>query len=284
MRRLPAPTDSVKDVYETCISTYRDQKLKDKLASVTPTIVKASQNFDNKVGKNETHKIPAEKSIDGIVSAKEMLDVYSTKFSKQNSPGRHYYDKYLAAPPHGLCPICGVRFVSTLDHYLPKAQFPALAVTPKNLVPTCYDCNLGNKKTFVPRTAEEEPLHPYFDDVEKVRWLAVRLYIKDNCLIPAYFASKPDEWSDLLFSRVKNHMHIYGLPRLYEVHAEEEIVSCKRRWNHIYRNCGRAILKQSFVDDCNGREEILLNSWQSALYRAIIDQLDTVCTWLDLET
>lgn len=283
MRRLPAPADSVEDVYETCISTYRDKGFKERLASALPTAIAASNDFESKAARAETYTIPVEESVGGILSSSEMRSIYNDKFAKQGSPGRNYYDRYMAAPPQGICPLCGVRIVSTLDHYLPKSKYPSLAVTPKNLIPSCYDCNLG-KKAFVPNSSETIPLHPYFDDVEQVRWLYVRLTIEGNHLIPSYCISRPDDWNESFLRRVQNHMNLYKLPSLYAVQAEQEIVSCRQRWHRIYKSCGQSVLEQLFVDDCEGREAICLNSWQSALYRSIIEQMDILCTWLDLES
>lgn len=283
MKRLTAPTDSVEEIYEKCISTYQDQDLQQRLSSVTPAIVDASRDFEVKAARAETYKIPTQKTVAGIVSSKEMRNVYDNKFAKSGSPGRSYYDRYLAAPPHGICPICGIRIVSTLDHYLPKSKHPSLVVTPKNLIPTCYDCNLGSKKTFDANNEEEVPLHPYFDDVEYVRWLFVNLTIKGTDLIPSYFVLKPNDWSETFYHRVQHHLVLYNLPLLYSIHAEQEIVGCKQRWQRIYQKCDLVTLRESLEDDCGGRESLSLNSWQSALYRALINQLDTLCTWLDMQ-
>lgn len=148
-----------------------------------------------------------------------MLDIYESKFVK--GTGRPYYDKYMSLPTNGKCPFCGIGTVSTLDHYLPKSKYPALAITPKNMIPACRDCNLGKKRTFSPQNSEEEPLHPYFDDVEQDIWLSVRFEVAGKELVPTYFVRKPVAWNDLLFRRVENHMVLYNLYTSYAVHAAE---------------------------------------------------------------
>ena len=73
------------------------------------------------------------------VTSVEMKKVYDEKFAKAETVGRTYYDAIMAQVERGICPICGVRLASTLDHYLPKAKVPTLSVTPSNLIPACRD-------------------------------------------------------------------------------------------------------------------------------------------------
>lgn len=282
MRKINRPQDSVEEVFRTCIGNYQDLALKGRLESVVPVIVEATEEFEEKVQQTESHTIASQEVVGGVVLAKEMIAVYDRKFAAARGPGRGYYDKYLAAPVNGRCPLCGIGFVSTLDHYLPKAQYPALAVTPTNLVPACRDCNLGKKKNYIPQMAEEESLHPYFDDVEGDVWLNVDLALQGEHLVPTYSVIQPEGWDDVLFQRTKCHMELYELYRLYAIHASEEIAARKMSWAMIYQKCGEDILTEQLQDEANSRGRMFLNSWQAALYRALVRYKDTVCRWLDV--
>ena len=172
--------------------------------------------------------------------------------------------------------------MSTLDHYLPKSKYPALAIAPKNMIPACRDCNLGKKRTFSPQNSEEEPLHPYFDDVEQDIWLSVRFEVAGKELVPTYFVRKPVAWNDLLFRRVENHMVLYNLYTSYAVHAAEEITGRSGIWHVFLDRCGEDFLAASFHDEAVSREQLFLNSWQSALYRGLEEHIDFVTQWLRL--
>ena len=54
---------------------------------------------------------------------------------------RPLYDRILNAPQFGICPYCGARRVSSIDHFLPKERFGVFSVFAVNLVPACSDCN-----------------------------------------------------------------------------------------------------------------------------------------------
>ena len=90
----------------------------------------------------------------GSVTTDEMVSVYDQRMAGKKGPGRHVYDAIKLLPKQGICPFCDHRPVSTLDHLLPKRLFPALAVTPDNLVGACADCN-KTKLAFAPAAAEE---------------------------------------------------------------------------------------------------------------------------------
>lgn len=70
---------------------------------------------------------------------------------------------------HGLlfCPSCGeAGKPGTLDHYLPKSDYPELAVVIANLTPMCSECQ-GRKGTDFQNAAGEKLfLHPYFDTID----------------------------------------------------------------------------------------------------------------------
>lgn len=62
------------------------------------------------------------------------------------------------------CAMCGSHHNGTLDHYLPKQDYPEFAILPSNLVPACSICNSGAKgRLHRGEDVGERFLHPYFD-------------------------------------------------------------------------------------------------------------------------
>lgn len=106
MRKLNAPGDSVQDVFSTCIESYRDAALKNRLRSIVPVLSDEASRFEDCVLTSKTHTIPTADNVGGVVSKAEMLDIYESKFVK--GTGRPYYDKYMSLPHDGKCPFCGL--------------------------------------------------------------------------------------------------------------------------------------------------------------------------------
>lgn len=83
---------------------------------------------------------------------------------KEGHPARGVYDALKGGTDEGLCPLCAHRDVEALDHQLPNSKYPLLSVVPVNLVPACHRCD-ALKSDVDSKTASEQALHPYFDDL-----------------------------------------------------------------------------------------------------------------------
>jgi 5-methylcytosine-specific restriction endonuclease McrA len=170
------------------------------LTAATPTIVAASEQFDQLARCGRLHEMSCHNKVHPDVTVSEMEKVYTQRMAKSGAPGRDIYDEIFASSPGGRCPLCMQRYVATLDHHLPKAHFPSLAVTPLNLIPACSDCNKA-KLDLIATTAEEVPLHPYYDNLGDAIWLnavvierrptALRFFLRD---LPAGATSYRPEW------------------------------------------------------------------------------------------
>ena len=274
MRKLKKPTDLPKDVLLTCISNYQSKELKKRLTSYTEEITKASKIYEEKVKDTSLHTILVQEEEEGIVRKSEMIKVYDDKFSKKGQPGRTYYDKLKAAPRLKKCPLCGYRIVSTLDHHLPKTKYPIFAVTPVNLIPACFDCN-KIKEAANPKSAEEETLHPYFDDIETELWLEADVIV-GNPIGFRFFVGKPTNWDEIKIKRVKHHFEFFDLGELYSSYAAEEISLRQYSLVNIYEKAGAKGVRAQLLDFKNSSERVYLNSWQTAMYRALANS-DWIC-------
>ena len=269
VRKLPKPTDDVKDVFHECISNIRDQAFKDKLDSCKDEIACATLEFETKVVGNQAFTIQEHDNIGEKITNTDMKKIYTDKMVKESQPGRKYYDKYITTPKNGICPLCGQREVATLDHYLPKMKYPSLAVSPSNLIPACRDCNTGkNDKTF--SNSSEETIHPYFDDIENEDWLYAKI-IENEEVIIIFEVRKPLTWSNLIYERVENHFIEFNLNKLYSTHAAVEFSGVRHRLINTYKRAGSEGLKEHLVECYESYKMVHINSWQTAMYRALCE-------------
>ncbi|WP_053161421.1 HNH endonuclease [Streptomyces caatingaensis] len=119
----------------------------DPLAPINWRVAETVQQVDPRVVANPTQ-------------ARSLLCAVSYVGGYQRARGRRLVGLFA----NELCPLCGISKVTTIDHQLLKGRYPLLAVVPVNLVPACRDCNTG-KGEEAPATAEDQPLHPYYDDL-----------------------------------------------------------------------------------------------------------------------
>jgi 5-methylcytosine-specific restriction endonuclease McrA len=267
MRKLTKPLDDPGSVFLTCISRVRNIGLKSRLTSVEATIVAAANEFEAAASTTTLHTLLPQNDVNGIVTKQEMLEVYTNRMAKKDAPGRSIYDKLLAAPVHGRCPLCGQRVVSTLDHYLPKTEYPALAVVPINLVPACADCN-KTKIAAIPKTADQETIHPYFDDVETDLWLYAKV-IETSPAVLQFFVKPHVDWDIVKAKRIEHHFKVFKLSYLYTSHAATELLNIRDRLAQLFSKTGYKGVNAHLSEEAATRESAYLNSWQTAMYKAL---------------
>lgn len=79
-----------------------------------------------------------------------------------------FYNDFVRSNNSGYCAFCGLLPIDNefdptreaFDHYLPKSKYPFNSVNLKNLAPSCYKCNSGNKN-------DKDPLHDNNDNRRK---------------------------------------------------------------------------------------------------------------------
>ena len=267
MRKIEKPELDPVEVFSVCISKVRNPGLKQRLKSCTNVVKVASIEFDKKASDTTLHTTVRSQGYIGNVTAEEMVKVYTDRMVGQKAPGREFYDKLISAPAHGRCPLCGQRIVTTLDHHLPKAEYPALAVCPYNLVPSCFDCNFG-KLTSIPQTSEQETLHPYYDDVEGYVWLKCRV-IEVSPPALSFYAEPPPEWDGILSSRIIYHFNTLKLGELYGSHAAEELCNIHRAIELVFDAGGKPSVAEYLEGEAQSRAANFKNSWQTAMYAGL---------------
>lgn len=265
MRTLPKPRENAADVFELCISKVRRKELKQRLAAIGPNIVEAANRYDRAASAAELHGFPRSENV-GAVTNKEMIAVYVGRMAQKSQPGRPVYDKLLIAPLLQFCPLCASGRVTTLDHHLPKTEYPVLAVTPTNLVPACEWCQ-GRKRRAYPTIAEEQTIHPYYDDFTDQTWLKATV----TQTAPAsffFFADPPAEWDAVRQERVRNHLTTFRLPELYASNAGNELLNIRQHLSVLFDAGGAAIVQSHLTQQANSRVAAFRNSWETAMYCA----------------
>jgi len=276
MRTLAKPTEDARTVFLICVAGIDDLDLQHRLIQCANLVENEENTFDVKIKTNELYtltQMKVKKStktvrvIGGWVTVTEMKDIYTDYFVPVDSPGRKLYDKILFQPLNGKCPFCFHRQVTTVDHYLPKAYYPLLAVAPLNLVASCKDCNTG-KLAGRPTSSGTEILHPYYDNVEDDVWLKARVIQTAPARIE-FFVYPPATWAPTLKARVLYHFEALELNTLYSAESANELINIKHQLQEQYDSGGPNAVKVHLQDAARSRRKAYVNSWHTALYTAI---------------
>lgn len=263
---IKIPTHGVEETFRECISRARMPARAELLAAV-PEVLVAAAKSEAAFQASSAHLLIQSDFESVFVTADELEATYEGRMVPSKSPGRHIYDELKLAAPDGLCPACGQRPVSQLDHLLPKALYPLISVCPTNLVPACGDCN-HTKLASVATTADDVPLHPYYDNIDSDIWLVADV-IEGSPAAAKFRVDPPSFWDPTLIERVRRHFTAFGLAKLYSAQAGVEIRGIDIATKRAYERGGATEVRLQLSDQVAGRQMRFLNNWQAATYRAL---------------
>lgn len=270
---IPLHDTPVAQIFDECINDYRDDEKKRTGLKYRKQLISCSERY------LEHMPVGIENLKHGYIDKKGtqyLNSVYENKFVK--GIGRQYYNRIMNGA-HGICPFCGTGAAMTLDHYLPKKNYPLLSITPANLVPACRDCNM-NKQKYNPSTYSEMILHPYFDEVD-IAWLDARIIfeIDDSCNVE--YGVKPLQGiSTDMGQRIRAHFSVNKLEQIYHPKAITEIMTSRTCHLKVYKSCGISELKNTLYSTYESSAQYDLNSWKTALYEALSNQVEQYVEWL----
>lgn len=267
MRQLVKPMRDIREILDRCSASISDIDFANRLEVATETLAVAAQSYDATATLSGLYAVESADTVAGVVSRQEMEWLYKNKLVRRTSPARVFYDEILTAAPNGICPLCGQRTVSTLDHYLAKTLHPAFAVTPANLVPACRDCN-AEKLDHQPSCAEEQTLHPYYDNVEDHIWLYASV-VEGTPPALHFYASPPADWPAIKAERVRFHFSSFKLANLYGAHAAAELIQIQYALLRVGERGGVGAVRSHLEDQAESRRQAHRNSWQAAMYSAL---------------
>lgn len=297
----PKLDDSVEEIFDTCVAGYTGSPDKAaKLQSCRKLVKQDSDRYEKLIrAGNAFPKLV----LPGGMKTAELYCVYDEKFARKGSPGRETYYEVIRDIPKNQkkpCPICGRKGKMTLDHFLPKSEYPTLCVTPENLLPICLECNT-EKGTKSESNGYGLPVHLYFDRIPvtevdgKMRETPYLHVCLGANFEAEYCVDCPAEWEEVLRGRLADQMKIYDLQRRFGEFAVIEMGNLETQWKqavkgrrellkqlHVADNIDNATLWRGVIKDTLEAElEIDPNSYKAALCRALYDKADAWIEWLE---
>ena len=151
-----------------------------------------------------------------------------------------------------VCPYCNRQYIFTigsgkvrpqLDHFYPKSQYPYLALSLYNMIPSCGICNMAKSSL---NTVYEPVLYPYDEEFGYSNRFGIK--IKDNANYVKVLQGVSSEFT-IILSKVedtnekviRNQMEKLHLDELYNQHIDyvmniikSRYINTAERINEIY--------------------------------------------------
>jgi len=186
--------------------------------------------------------------------------------SSSGGAARSFYDALRSQTANSKCPLCGVGLVAALDHHLPKARYPYLAVCPYNLIPACQHCNTAKGMKY-PANAYEQTIHPYYDDFSQEQWI-IGAIASPSPDVLNFSVLAPPHWSTVRQAKAHRHFSVMKLGLVYSSNANDDLTSLKKSLAMIYEHKGPTGVWDYLRFEEMRRAETP-NSWDHILYQTL---------------
>ncbi len=167
-----------------------------------------------------------------------------------------------------LCPACGEEGTpNTLDHYLPKEQYPEFSILPQNLLPMCDACQTSKGNKTVDDSNRRLFIHGYYDAF--VEQQIVVLTINEPYNAPASIELEPAaDLPDAEAALVRRHLSELQIINRYHRFFRAEHIHLLRIVNSLRRteqNVGQSL--RNFRDLERLR---CVNGWKHIFYCGVL--------------
>ncbi|MCY9802678.1 hypothetical protein OTK51_04450 [Vibrio scophthalmi] len=262
MRNLPIPKTNNKQKLAKIVSS-KNKPYKGRLVRIRSRVKSRYDDYDHHA--NVLENITASE-ITGVCSD-ALVKCYTSKTEEMAAlrdellyPDLEDFDE---------CPFCGIGEPKTLDHYLPKEEFPEFSVLSKNLIPVCGVCNSNYKGRNWIENGNRLFLHTYYDLFPDEYLFEASVTVTNEVAIE--FSTKFIATESYFCNIFSNHFDKLHLNKRYKRKASAEIKRKRRSLELIYRRNNSANdVAMSLREEANGLEiDYSKNHWKPVLYRAL---------------
>ncbi|MCS6177126.1 HNH endonuclease [Shewanella baltica] len=286
MKRLALPNISFNDMLVKCSEGMEQVNVRNNFISVFPTFYAKEQQYQalslagNLYAYPKVNPLTNTTPVVGHLTKRNLVNLYENNLRDKDKPARDYYDALLVSSGE-RCPFCGdIGQTKNLDHFLPKAHFPEFSVMPLNLVPSCRDCNMGEKGQAYATVEDDQAIHPYVDkDIfYQEQWIYAE-YIDEDDGAVVYYVQCPAAWSQEEKNRAKNHFNNLNLAYRYSLEAGKhlsEVIDQKNAFVDVILGFNPQATTQAIKDAfVNANLQPVINSrqfsnhWKKVMYQCL---------------
>jgi 5-methylcytosine-specific restriction endonuclease McrA len=275
MRKLNIPAIDFRYAFGECVNGVGSAATQQNYMQNVTTHVQIEQQYSQLAASGDLFGLPRFQSgpgldqvVHGQLRRSELTKLYTQYLVPKGKPARVIYEE-LKVTANGKCPFCGdIGHVTTLDHFLPKANFPIYSVCPNNLVPCCRDCNSEKLNSYA-TTKGGQTLHPYFDANHffSTQWVTASVIPGDPPVVE-FHVSPPQNWSADDQQRVTSHFDEYLLAEKFGREAAADLPETM----HMRRTIMHNLSQQEFSDHLLERSANLhfpVNNWRRVMFSAL---------------
>lgn len=267
MRSIPRLAVDATDIFDE-IAAAKLQPRRGRMQTARAEVLAAYQGYDDVA--------PEVGELDKATLTDPQKDAMRHAYKVETGPMTTLRGDLLKRISVARCPFCGISESSTLDHYLPKEQYPEYSVFPNNLVPSCWVCNTLKRDLILDEgTSVRMFLHPCYDLIPSIEFLTVRTRMEADALILSYRLTRPAGMAQRSFQHLRSHFRALNLADRYRRMGLEHLggqYPALRRAYGLGEDAQR--VAEKLIEGAQDFEEVSgPNYWLAKLYRALASNI-----------
>lgn len=268
MRSIPLLAVDATDVFDE-IAAAKRQPRRGRMGAARAEVLTAYQGYEDAA--------PEVGELDEAPLTDPQKEAMRHAFTVETQPMTALRGDLLKRISVARCPFCGISESSTLDHYLPKEQYPEFSIFPKNLVPSCAVCNTRKRDRILDEgTNVRMFLHPCYDVIPDTAFLEVHTRMEADALVLSYRLTRPAGMALQTFQHLRSHFNELNLADRYRRMGLEHLGGQYPALRRAYgpgEDAGRVAEKLiEAAEDCE--EMSGPNYWIAKLYRSLAGNED----------
>lgn len=264
MRKIKSYSGDAFTFHKKVLNAKNTGNTKTVVSSMEEVIKAQFDNYDASFQADTLHH------LDPIPTTREEKDALLDMYSFKMKPFQELLVN-LTTDEHNrvskLCPNCTINNVQSLDHCIPKSEFPEFSDNPKNLMQCCMTCN-GKKSKIWRTNAARIFLNLFIDEIPPIQFLFVRGELREEIPVFSFRLEQSEGIDDLLYAKIKSHY--FGLDLLNRFadnssDVADELAFTIKPW--VEKNLPLDTIKESILKTAlNMQEKFGKNYWKAILY------------------
>ncbi len=224
MKNLPASTKVCIDFHRAVVDSKRntpaDPTYKTRLVAMDVNVTAQYQIYETAFATNNL--VTTSPHPHNPTERADLLNLYSYK-AKLIRELKTEITTTSSGRVISTCQNCTINAVNSLDHQLPKEEFNEFVVNPKNLLPTCTECN-SYKGVFWRDGGRRLFLNLYLDILPNERYLFTDIQFVNNTFRITFFVKNTNGIAAPLYDLIESHYTRLHLCRRFSENIDKVII------------------------------------------------------------
>lgn len=273
--------------YKECSSTFLDHVLKAKNNSKKDPDYKKRVEILKPNVKNKYSAFEIENTANNLASltahgyvGQDKIDLLKL-YKYDNSVLQKLNEEVTTLEGNRLintCQNCTINEINSLDHIVPKDEFPEFSVNPRNLFPSCSKCN-GHKSFIWRENHRSVFLNLYLDNLPEEQYLFCNPTFEEDKITLKFTVENRFNIEQNLFDLIFNHYSRLHLPKRFRKNSHDTIYELNKEINKYKDKISKEELIKTIKEDII-EEKIYygFNYWKAIIKETLINNKD----YLDL--